>query len=189
MNRDTITTTDSPVVVDSFSHVCLLVVDIQKAFYTELPQIAETFPEFKTNVARLLSLCRSLGIEVVHIRAVYNPEQSPWTPYWKVLNPDKKDFVTNEEEDFASALEGEKVVIKHTFDGFLNTELDDYLKQKGIKMTVICGLISSCCVLFTTSGAFLRGYRTLVVEDCCGDRLLERHKCVVQSFYKVDSSN
>ncbi len=62
-----------------------------------------------------------------------------------------------------------------------------------------CGLITSCCVLFTTSGtplarsssacgcvgniltsqslagAFMRGYKTVVVEDCCGDRTVEKH--------------
>jgi hypothetical protein len=41
---------------------------------------------------------------------------------------------------------------QNNFDGFLNTELDAYLKDKGKTLVVCCGLISSCCVLFTASG-------------------------------------
>ena len=98
-------------------------------------------------------------------------------------------------ESFAVAKEGEKVtqdksinhsinpkpltrtqiVIKHTFDGFMNTELEAYLKEKGKKIVLTCGLITSCCVLFTTAGAFMRGFLTCVVEDCCGDRTKVRY--------------
>lgn len=96
---------------------------------------------------------------------------------------------------------------QNNFDGFLNAELDKYLKEKGKTLVVCCGLITSCCVLFTTSGtplalfayagvsgiltsqslagAFMRGYKTVVVEDCCGDRTVEKHDNTMNTYGHV----
>eukprot|EP01102_Stenamoeba_stenopodia_P003513 TRINITY_DN1359_c0_g1_i1.p1 TRINITY_DN1359_c0_g1~~TRINITY_DN1359_c0_g1_i1.p1 ORF type:complete len:206 (-),score=61.61 TRINITY_DN1359_c0_g1_i1:70-687(-) len=165
---------------DDWSSYALLVVDIQEDFYTAIPAIPQSFPGFADRVTKLLSVAREKGIEVIHIRAVYEPDVniSPWTKYWAELNPDKKTKVKDTPEPFAKEVEGEKIVVKNTFDGFLKTELDEYLKSKGKTNVVVCGLVTSCCVLMTTAAAFLRGYRTVVVEDCCGDRTVEKHNTI-----------
>ncbi|ELR17452.1 isochorismatase family superfamily protein [Acanthamoeba castellanii str. Neff] len=170
--------------MEKYDKVVLLLIDVQRAFFSDIPPIGAAFPDFRHNVERLLGLCRSdeVGIEVVHVRAVYNPEVSAWTAYWHALNPDKKTVVTEEPEDFTRELPGEKVLHKNNFDGFLNAELDKYLKEKGKTLVVCCGLITSCCVLFTTSGAFMRGYKTVVVEDCCGDRTVEKHDNTMNTY-------
>jgi len=106
---------------------------------------------------QLLANCRAAGVEVVHIRAVYNEQVSPWIRWWRELNPDKKSTVVESPEEFSRDLPGEKVIHKSTFDGFMNTELHDYLQSKGITTVVTAGLIATACVLFTTGGAFFRG--------------------------------
>merc|ERR1711862_929320 len=63
----------------------------------------------------------------------------------------------------------EVIVEKSTFDGFLNTTLDSQLKSADIKEVFICGLVTSACVQATAHGAFARGYRTVLLEDCTGD--------------------
>jgi len=167
-----------------WSSYALIVVDVQKDFFSAIPAVQESFPNFDQRVRRLISFARDTGIDVIHVRAVYEPDISisPWTKYWAELNPDKKTKVVETPEEFAVELSNEKVVIKHTFDGFLNTDLDSYLKSQGKQYLVICGLVTSCCVLFTTSGAFLRGYRTVVVKDCCGDRTVEKHDNVFNVY-------
>lgn len=142
------------------------------------------------------------GIElVVHVRAVYKEELgSAWMPFFRALNPDKTRVpVTNVPEEFAServreaaagggAGEGagdvvrEVVVEKATFDAFNGTELDALLKEAGVEEVVICGLVTSACVLMTIHGAFSRGYAPTVLEDCCGDRSQERHDAIFELY-------
>ena len=100
--------------MEKYDKVVLLLIDVQRAFFSDIPPIGAAFPDFRHNVERLLGLCRSdeVGIEVVHVRAVYNPEVSAWTAYWHALNPDKKTVVTEEPEDFTRELPGEKVIHK-----------------------------------------------------------------------------
>ncbi len=50
-------------------------------------------------------------------------------------------------------------------DKFFGTNLDDLLKQKGIKTVVIVGSASNGAVLYTSFGANLRGYNVVVAED------------------------
>ncbi len=50
-------------------------------------------------------------------------------------------------------------------DKFINTNLDDILKGKGIKTVVIVGSASNGAVLYTSFGANIRGYTVVVAED------------------------
>lgn len=50
-------------------------------------------------------------------------------------------------------------------DKFFGTNLDDILKGKGIKTTVIVGSAANGAVLYTAFGANLRGYTVVVAED------------------------
>ncbi|MCL4486600.1 MAG: cysteine hydrolase [Chloroflexi bacterium] len=50
-------------------------------------------------------------------------------------------------------------------DKFFETNLDDILKSKGIKTTVMVGSASNGAVLYTAFGANLRGYTVVAAED------------------------
>jgi len=162
--------------------ICLLLIDVQKDFYTSNEAIGKSFPHFATNITNILTQSREMGIEIVHVRAVYDKDRSDWFSYWNILSPDRARSINETPEPFAEAIEGEKIIIKHSFDAFHNTELESYLKSRGKKILIICGLVTSCCVLFTTSGAFMRGFLTCVVEDCCGDRTIEKHDNTFNMF-------
>ena len=121
----------------------------------------------------------SSGFEIVHIRARYSEADSAWLPTFTRLNPDKGgETVRGDAEPFAIALEGEKIVSKTTFDGFLGTDLDTYLREKSVERVLVAGLVTSACVLMTLHGAFARGYETALVRDCCGDRTTEKHEAI-----------
>ena len=47
------------------------------------------------------------------------------------------------------------------------TELDDYLREKGINTIFICGLATDYCVKFTANDASALGYKTYLIEDAC----------------------
>jgi len=56
-------------------------------------------------------------------------------------------------------------VIKHQYDGFLNTELEEILRKKGVRQVVICGVLTNLCCETTARSAFMRGFEVYFVKD------------------------
>lgn len=167
----------------------LIVVDVQKKFYSEIPAIQSAFPSLGENISRTLAWAREGNVQlIVHVRVDYSLDNgSLWMPYFYELNPDKKESGTGfEPEPFAEEkLDGsikELVLKKPTFDAFLNTTLDQILRANKITDTLICGLVTSACVQNTVHGAFARGYRPVVISDCCGDRSVARHEAILDIY-------
>ena len=147
----------------------LLLIDVQKDFWTE--ERAKNFAHFPTNIARLLTLCRTEGIEVIHLRSIFKPDMSDWMPKYKLGGwiPCVQGTAGVETLPFALDIPGEAVIIKQTFDGFYNPELLPYLRQKRKRFVLTAGLLTSVCVFLTTASAAQNGFLAAVVEDCCAD--------------------
>jgi nicotinamidase-related amidase len=147
----------------------LLLIDVQKDFWG--PKTSASSPYFAANVARLLDLCRSEGIEVVHLRAIFKPDMSDWMVKYALRGriPCIEGTPGIETLPFALEEPGEAVFVKHTFDGFVNTGLLEYLRRRDKRFLLTAGLVTSTCVLFTTVTGAQSGFLTAVVEDCCGD--------------------
>jgi nicotinamidase-related amidase len=145
----------------------LLLIDVQRDFWSE--RVAEGFPDFPTNIARLLAFCRSEGIEVVHLRASFKPDMSDWMPTYKLRGriPCVQGTAGVETVPFALDKPGEKVIVKQTFDGFHNPELLRYLCQNGKRFVLTAGLVTSVCVFLTTASAMQKGFLAAIIEDCC----------------------
>ena len=147
----------------------LLLIDVQNDFWSG--ELSQQFPEFPDNIAELLQFCRSQGIEVIHLHAVFQPDQSDWMARYRLRGriPCVLGTAGVRVPDFARPLAGERVFIKHSFDGFLQPELNAYLQQAGKRFILTAGLVTSTCVLFTTVAAAQLGFLTAVIEDCCAD--------------------
>jgi len=153
----------------NWGQFALLLIDVQRDFWSE--QAAEVWPDFPAYIATLLTLCRSEAIEVVHVRASFQPDMTDWMPKYVLRGgiPCVEGTEGALPLPFAVEKPGEKILLKHAFDGFHNPELLQYLRQKGKRFILTAGLITSTCVLFTTVSAMQRGFLTAVVEDCCAD--------------------
>ena len=57
---------------------------------------------------------------------------------------------------------GNEPVVKSKADKFLNTDLEKILKEKGIQTVVVTGTAANGAVLYTASGAALRGLKVVV---------------------------
>jgi len=77
---------------------------------------------------------------------------------------------------------GEKIIIKHTNDGFFNTKLNSFLKKNKIKNLLITGITTSVCVDTTARGGVVRGYSVAMVEDCIAAEDLELHRVTLRNF-------
>jgi nicotinamidase-related amidase len=153
----------------------LMLIDLQRDFWSETA--AEIYPDFPANIASLLSFCRGSGIEIIHLRSRFKADQSDWMPRYRLRGRIPCIEGTPGEETLPFAVEspGETILLKQAFDGFYNPQLLQYLRKRGKRFLLTAGLVTSTCVLFTTTSAMQNGFLGAVVEDCCADEP-ERHK-------------
>ncbi|MDQ4100224.1 MAG: cysteine hydrolase [Chloroflexota bacterium] len=64
---------------------------------------------------------------------------------------------------------GDRIVNKHRFSGFFETELDALLKDLGVTTLVFTGCTTSVCVESTLRDAFFRDYHCLLLADCTAE--------------------
>ena len=76
--------------------------------------------------------------------------------------------------------EGEPVIDKPGKGAFYATDLDQILRQRGIRNLIITGVTTDCCVYTTLRGANDRGYECLLLDDCCAASEVANHEAVVR---------
>lgn len=160
----------------------LIVVDVQRDWYSRDARISAAFPQIASTIPQLLQNCRETGMPVVHVRAKYDVTSATHVPFFKMLNPEKRADVSLEPEDWAKEEDGESVIHKPTFDAFFQTEMDELLKGMGVRRVYLCGLVTSACVLNTAFGAFRHGYEVVLVTDACADRTRAQHAGVIKMY-------
>lgn len=155
---------------NDWSAFALLVIDVQQDFWSN--EVAQAFPDFPGKMARLLARCRDLGIEIIHLRAGFAPDQSDWMAKYRLLGkvPCIRGTSGAAVLPCAAALPSEVVIEKQSFDGFQTAALLPLLQQRGKRFLLAAGIETSVCVLFTTATAAQLGFLTAVVEDCCADQ-------------------
>lgn len=168
----------------------LLIVDVQPAYWDHNPALQAAFPEFPKHVSSLLDTAREVlrPSQIVHIRANYSFK---FAENFCRLNPDKRLPDDIDSCDWCKSEAGEVVIAKPAMDGFHDTMLLKHLKSIGAEHVVVCGLLTSVCVLFTCQSAFAAGLRVTLYQRGCADRSLERHQQCLDHysdyiFSKVD---
>lgn len=153
-----------------WSRYALVLVDLQRDFWSEVTAAAS--PGLPERVAALLEYARTEELTVVHVRTQFSPDERDWIARYRLRNwiPCIDGTPGAETLSFAAERPGEPVVTKHSFDGFLGTELGQVLAARGVRGLLVAGLVTSTCVLFTASTATQLGYSVSVVSDCCSDR-------------------
>ena len=56
-------------------------------------------------------------------------------------------------------------VVKNFFDAFINTNLDNYLKEHSITDLYLCGVNTDFCVFHTAITAMIKGYNVYIIID------------------------
>jgi nicotinamidase-related amidase len=73
-------------------------------------------------------------------------------------------------------LPGEPVIDKPGKGAFYATDLDAILRNRDIDALIVCGVTTEVCVHTTVREANDRGYRCVVLSDCCGSYFPEFHE-------------
>jgi len=156
-----------------WSHFALLLVDVQQSFWPARGR--PDFPNFPANVARLLTLCRTEGLEIIHVRSRFKPDKSDWMLMYRLRRVpiSHHPCVAGQEGEkpvsFAASEPGELVIFKQTFDALHTPKLVSYLRENDKRVILVAGLLTSVCVFFTAASAAQLGFLAAVVEDCCAD--------------------
>ncbi|MGH3138679.1 MAG: cysteine hydrolase family protein [Gaiellales bacterium] len=142
----------------------LVLVDIQNDYF---PGGANPLdgPEAAAEQARsLLDAFRASGEPVVHVRHVWD---APDALYLRPGTPG------GEIHQAVSPEPGEAVVDKTFPNAFLETSLDQALKDAGVDELVVCGMMTCMCVDATVRAAVDLGYDVSVAHDACATMALE----------------
>lgn len=155
----------------------LLVVDMQVAcFEGEPPRYDEAGRVHRINA--LAEAMRAQGLVIFIRHTEPSGAFAHGSPGWQVL----PSLVTTP---------GDCLVEKTACDAFLETNLDDLLKQRGVTELVVCGCATDFCVDTTVRAAGAHGYAVTVAGDAhttrdrphlCATKIIEHHNYVWADF-------
>jgi len=158
----------------------ILVVDFQKAFTKRGSPLggSDLIMKAVKNTKRLLKKARERRVPVFYSVMVYENSKEMGLFPLKFRNIDvcKSGSEWAEVDDEVKQEEGDIVIVKKAFSPFFGTPLAVYLHNLGVDTVIIAGCITSGCVRAAAIDSFSHGFRTVIPEDCVGDRALEPHK-------------
>jgi len=70
---------------------------------------------------------------------------------------------------------GEMIVQKHRYSAFIDTPLQQLLRNRGIKTILVTGVGTNGCVECTARDGFMLDFFTITVSDCCMTYWPEQH--------------
>ena len=162
----------------------LLIIDMQQIF---APMTTSALP----NILRLTTHFQSLSLPLIftqhgHTKAeltppLHNQLVRKWGPGGSIaIRSSDWELLPK----ISEAVEKAKAPVmgKNTYDAFLNTKLEEMLKEKEVERVVVCGVMTDCCCDTTARSAFNRGFETWLVEDACGSANKKQHEAGLRGF-------
>jgi len=73
---------------------------------------------------------------------------------------------------------------KPVFSAFFKTELDKWLKERGVTLCAVAGISTNVCVLTTVFDAISHGFNTVLLEDCTAAFSKSIHEQTLNAYRK-----
>ena len=159
------------------SNAALLVIDMQNyftdskshAYISETPQIIE-------NINSLIRNFKRSKRPVFFTRHIDKDENNLMNRWWN--DSILKNSKLSEIDSRIDTSEG-VTIIKHQYDAFLGTKLEDKLTELNITQVVITGVVSHICCETTARSAFMRNFVPFFVTDATASFDKEHHKAAI----------
>ncbi len=184
-----------PIAIDSRA-TAVIVVDMQNDFGAEGGMFARAGIDISSiqaavePTARVLDAARQVGMPVVYLKMAFTPDlanagaadapnrilhhrlgvgEAVTAPDGRASRVLVSDTWNTEILSRLQPEPDDRIVTKHRFSGFFETNLDMLLKELAVDTLVFTGCTTSVCVESTVRDAFFRDYRCLVLEDCTAE--------------------
>jgi len=144
----------------------LIVEDMQKDFCNEDGAlfIGDTVNEIIPRISGLIERAIRKKVHLIFAQDWHSPDDEEfeiWGQHCVRETPGAEVI-----DEFSPFLKEAFVVKKEGYSDFFGTNLDAYLKEKGIRTLIIVGVATNICVMHTAIDATHRGYELIVPEDC-----------------------
>jgi nicotinamidase-related amidase len=141
------------------------------------------------NLQRMLAFCREKGLRVIYVTIGSEMDDYIDAPphmvgLFKGTN-NRKGQLEHEIVEEVKPLPGEPVLNKTTISAFTSSGIDSLLRSMGIEYILFAGVSTNMCVGTTARDAADRGYRCLLIEDCCGAAQNEYHRWETVNFQRL----
>lgn len=155
----------------------LIVVDMQKFF---LEPSSKTFTcgglAVIPNIKKLISAFRNAGRPVIFAQHIHHPDRIDagilgW--WWEGMCVE--DSPESEIHPELKPLKNEKIIKKHRYSAFYNTDLEIILRCQNIEELVICGVMTNMCCESTARDAYYRDFKISFLADATGSINEEMH--------------
>jgi ureidoacrylate peracid hydrolase len=171
----------------------LLVVDVQNDFVSREGSAGKRGEDvgpaiaMMPNLTRLIDEGRRVGLTIVYVRTTH----SEWTdtPSWIYRSSQKSGLNTCREGSWGaefyegiSPLPSERVVVKHRYSAFINTDLNTVLNARGIESVLVCGVATNVCVETTARDAYMYDYYVTMIEDCSAAYDAKLHMATLENI-------
>lgn len=140
--------------------------------------------------AKVLASARHAGVKIVYLKMGFRPDLSDLGSEGSANRARHRRFGVGETVRAPNGMESrnlirdtwstdivpelkpqaeDRVIYKHRFSGFYQTDLDSILKRLGTKYLIFTGCTTSVCVESTVRDATFRDYSCVLLADCMGE--------------------
>jgi nicotinamidase-related amidase len=165
-------------------NAALLVIDMQRFFLEpDAPGFTIGGPAIIPGVQRLIDAFRDEERPVIYTRHVHHPDGRDagimgW--WWDSMCIEG----SRESEIYPdiAPLQDDKVIFKHRYSAFYNTDLEIVLRGLAIEDLIICGVMTNLCCETTARAAYMRDYRVFFLADGTGAVNEEMHTATLKNL-------
>jgi nicotinamidase-related amidase len=141
------------------------------------------------NLKTMLAFFRENGLRIIYL--TYGSEMEDYSdapPHLLALlkkTNNRKGQFEHEIIDEVKPQAGERVINKTSVSAFTSTGIDALLRSWGIEYLLFTGVSTNMCVGTTARDAADRGYRCLIIENCCGAAQDKYHQWEIVNFQRL----
>jgi len=139
-------------------HKALLIVDVQNDYFEGGKSELYKAQDALSNIEKVLMLFREKGLPVIHVQHISTDEGATFFLSGTQGADIHRKLVP---------LSTEEVIIKHSPNSFLNTNLTEVLQEYEIDELIICGMMSHMCIDTTTRACMDYGINVTLLQDAC----------------------
>jgi len=160
------------------SKPALVLIDFVEAYFNQECALYADVQDALDSAIRILNAARKAGVLVVYTNVTYQASGIDGGRFFEKVMP-LNNFVAGSAMGAwapgLAPLDNELVVSKQYPSAFFGTSLSSTLTAAGIDTAILTGLTTSGCIRASCVDACSHGFRTIIVEDACGDRHAEPH--------------